>query len=91
MPNSSGPEFLTPVPQRREFSKSAVFGRLIVGFSALAAGVVIAVQLFESLTRDMCIDLRCGQVAVAQQHLHDPQIRATIQEMRGKCVPQAVW
>ena len=38
----------------------------------------------------MGIDLSGGQVAVAQQHLHDPQVRPVVQQVRCERVPQRV-
>src|SRR5688572_268301 len=40
-----------------------------------AAGVVLRVQLLHALAGDVGIYLRRGKVAVAQQHLHHPQVR----------------
>jgi hypothetical protein len=53
--------------------------------------MVLAVQILEPLTRDMCVDLCGTQVAVTQQQLHYAQIRTAIQQVRGECVPQTVW
>src|SRR6516164_2452385 len=48
------------------------------------------VQLLEPLARHVCVDLRGGKIAVAKQHLHDAQVRAVIQQVRGEGVPQSV-
>ena len=52
--------------------------------------MMFAVEVFQALTSDMRIDLRRRQVAVAQQQLHDAQVCASIQQVRGKRMPQAV-
>src|SRR5688572_21151711 len=51
-----------------------------------AAGVVLRVQLLHALAGDVGIYLRRGKVAVTQQHLHDAQVGAVIQQMRGECM-----
>src|SRR5690606_37607460 len=55
-----------------------------------AARVVLPVQVFQALARDVRVDLGRREVAVTEQELHDPEVRAAIQEVRGKGVPQAV-
>jgi hypothetical protein len=40
--------------------------------------------------RDVCVELRCGQRRVAEEFLHDPQIRTPLEQMGGGAVPQAV-
>src|SRR6185437_2544049 len=54
------------------------------------ARVMLRVQLFHTLARDVRIDLCRRQIAVAEQHLHHAQIRAVVQQMRGECVAQRV-
>jgi hypothetical protein len=38
----------------------------------------------------MGVDLRGGQVAVAQQHLHHAQVGAVVEQVRGEGVAQGV-
>ena len=42
---------------------------------------MLGVQLFETLARHVCVDLCRREVAVPEQHLHDPQIGAVVQEV----------
>ena len=51
---------------------------------------MLRVQFLHAFARDMCVDLRSGQVAVAEQHLHDTQIGAVIEKMCRKRVTQRV-
>lgn len=69
--NSSKPE-----PIRRVLSRQGL----------LTAWVVFAVQFFQALASDVRIDLRCRQVAVPEQHLHDSKIGASVQQMRRESV-----
>ena len=39
---------------------------------------------------DMCIELRGRQRRVAEQFLHDAQVRATFEKMGGRTVPKAM-
>jgi hypothetical protein len=50
--------------------------------------MMLSVQLFHALARDVGIYLRRGKVAVTQQHLHDAQVGAVVQQVRGKRVTQ---
>jgi len=52
--------------------------------------VVHGVQVFQAFPGDMRINLGGRQIAVPQQHLHHAQIRAVIQQMRGKGVSQSM-
>src|SRR6202011_2639457 len=52
--------------------------------------VMLAVQLFQALTSHVGIDLCRGQITVTQEHLHDAQVSAVIEQMRGKRVPQSM-
>ena len=49
------------------------------------------VGFFQSLGRDVRINLRRGQVRVTEQFLHAAQIRAGVQQMRRITMPQFVW
>ena len=44
----------------------------------------------QPIAGDVCINLRRADVRVAEQFLNHPQIRAVLQQMRGKTVPQHV-
>ena len=46
---------------------------------------------FKPLLIDMRIDLRGGNIGVAQHFLDDPQVRAVPEQMRRETVPQKVW
>ena len=47
-------------------------------------------DLFEPLPGHMGVDLGGGQVAMAQQHLHHPQVRPVVEQMGGKGVTQGM-
>ena len=49
-----------------------------------------AVQLFHALAGHVRVDLRGRKVGVTEQHLHDAQVGAMIQQVRGKGVTQRV-
>ena len=36
-----------------------------------ATRMMLSMQQLEALTRDVSIDLRCGNISMAQQHLHN--------------------
>ena len=44
--------------------------------------MVLLVQFLHALAGDMSVYLRSGQIAVAEEHLHDAKIGAVIQKMR---------
>ena len=52
--------------------------------------MVLRVKLLQPLARDVRVDRRRRDVGVAEQELHDAQVRAVIQEMRRERVPQHV-
>ncbi len=52
--------------------------------------VVAAVDRAQPLRRDVGVDLRGGDVGVAQERLDHAQIGASAQEVRGERVPQRV-
>src|SRR5579862_5209077 len=54
------------------------------------SGVMLTVQLFQALTSYVGVDLCRGQITVPQQHLHDAQVRAMVEQMRGKRMPQSM-
>ena len=79
------------MPRFRRVAKSNRAMPVLKYQRPLSAGVMFAVQVFEALACNMCVYLRCRQIAVAQQHLHDAQVRASIQQMRGEGMSQAMW
>ena len=52
--------------------------------------MVLAVQCLKSLSGDMCIDLRGGDVGVAEQHLHYTQIGTVIKQVCSESMAQGV-
>ena len=48
------------------------------------------VDVPQPVSRHMRVNLRGADVRVAEQFLNHPQIRAVLQQMRGKTVPQHV-
>jgi hypothetical protein len=46
---------------------------------------------FKPLLIDMRIDLRSGNIGVAQHFLDNPQIGAVPKQMRRETVPEKVW
>ena len=53
--------------------------------------MMLGVQFLHALARHMGIDLGCGQIAVAQQHLYDPEVGTMVQQVRGKSVAEGMW
>ena len=52
--------------------------------------MVPRVQRLQALPRDVRVDRRRRDVGVAEQQLHDAQVRAVIEQMRRERVPQHV-
>ena len=52
--------------------------------------VVPSVEVFKPFPGDMSIDLGCGNVAVAEHHLHRTQIGPPFQQMRGEGMSQGM-
>ncbi len=52
--------------------------------------MVLAVQRLEPLVGHVGVDLGGGEIRVAQQHLHYPQIGAMVEQMGGEGVAQGV-
>ncbi len=61
------------------------------GGGASAARMVFGMQLLEALAGNVGIDLGGGNVAVAEQHLHDTQVGAVVEQVRGEGMAQYVW
>lgn len=60
--------------------------RYFAASTALAARMMVRMQFLHAFARNVRIDLCSGEIAVAQQHLHDAQICAVIEQMCGKSV-----
>ena len=54
----------------------------------LSAWMMHIMQLFQPLPRHMRINLRGGYIRMPQKHLHHTQIRAVIEQVRGKGMAQ---
>lgn len=52
--------------------------------------MVLRMEAFHALTRDVGVDLGGGKIRVTEQHLHDSQVCPMIEEMGRKCVAQRV-
>jgi hypothetical protein len=52
--------------------------------------MVLAVQRLESLIGHMGVNLGSGEIGMAQQHLHHPQIGAMVEQMGSKGVAQGM-
>src|SRR2546423_14152333 len=52
--------------------------------------MVLLVHPLQASARDVRVDLRRGDVGVAEHHLHGAQIGAMFEQMRGKRMPQHV-
>ena len=52
--------------------------------------MVARVQRFQSLRRDMRINLRGRNIAVSEQHLYDTQIRTMIEQVGCESMAQCV-
>ena len=52
--------------------------------------MMLTVEVLQPFLGNMCIDLRCREVAVPQQQLYDTEIGTAIQQMGGECVTKAV-
>src|SRR5882724_1253442 len=70
----------------------AVPGRADCGaFDKSPSRVMLTVQLFQTLTSHVRVNLGRRQITVTQQHLHDAQVSAVIEQMRSKRVPECMW
>ncbi len=54
------------------------------------AGVMLGMQILQPRPSDMGVDLSGGQVTVAQQHLHHPQVGAVVEQVRGEGMTQGM-
>ena len=52
--------------------------------------MMLRVQLLQSLPRDVRVDLGRRNIRVPQEQLHHAQIRAVIQKVRRKGMPQGM-
>ena len=58
--------------------------------AASSARMVLRVQLLQPLARDVRVDRRRRDVGVTEQQLHDAQVGAVVEQVRGERVPQHV-
>ena len=56
-----------------------------------AAGVELAVDVFEAFLVDVGVDLGGSDVGVAEEFLDDAQVGAVLQEVGGERVAEEVW
>ena len=56
----------------------------------LTSGMMLRMQLLQSLPCHVRVNRRRRYVCVAEQHLHGTQVCAVIQQMRGECVAQCM-
>ena len=49
------------------------------------------IDIKDSLSRDMGVDLSRGQITVAEQFLNAPEIGAAVKKVGGEAVAQRVW
>ena len=54
------------------------------------AGMVASMQLLQAMSGNVCIDLGGGEVAMAEQHLYNAQIRAMIEQVCSEGVTQTM-
>ena len=52
--------------------------------------VCLMINIQQSLLRDVGVDLSCGQISMAEQFLHAPEIGPAVQQVGGKAVSQRV-
>src|SRR3970040_893781 len=50
--------------------------------------MMFLVEFFQAVPGDMRVDLRGGDIGMAEHHLNHPEIRAAFQQMTGKGVTQ---
>ena len=48
------------------------------------------VNRFQAIAVDVCVNLRRADIAVAQQFLHDTQVRSAADEVAGEAMTQCV-
>ena len=53
--------------------------------------MMLRMNLFQPLSRYVRVNLRRRNIGVPEQQLHNAQIRAVIDQVRGECVSQRVW
>ena len=56
----------------------------IIRLDSLSSGMVFLVEFFYAITGYMRIDLRRGDIGMAEHHLNRPQVRAAFQKMAGE-------
>jgi hypothetical protein len=55
------------------------------------AWMMCLISRAQTLTCDVCVELRRPEVTVPEQHLYGAGIRPSLQKVRGETVAQAVW
>jgi hypothetical protein len=53
--------------------------------------VMTPMQILQTPASHMGVDLRCREIAVTEQQLHDSEIGTVVDQVRGKCMPKRVW
>ena len=49
-----------------------------------------SVEIFQTMASDVSVDLSGRQISVSKKHLYHTQVRAMVEQMGGKGVPQRV-
>ena len=52
--------------------------------------MMLCMNRFKSLSGNMCINLRRGDIGMTQEQLHHAQIRTVVQKMRSKGMTKGV-
>jgi hypothetical protein len=52
--------------------------------------MMLGVQLLEPFARNVCVDLGRGYIRMTEQHLHNPQVSAMVEQMRGEGMAQGM-
>ena len=52
---------------------------------------MLRVQRFQAFAGNVGVNLRCGNIRMTQQHLHDSEIGTVVEQMRGKGVTENMW
>ena len=77
-------------PKTQDAKSESQVQSLLTSSPTLRSRMELPVNVPQPAPRHMRIDLRRADVRVAEQFLDDAQIRAMLQEMRRKTVPQHV-
>lgn len=52
--------------------------------------MMLLMQRLQPCLRDMRINLRCGEVGMAEEHLDHTQVGAVVEQVRGESMAQGV-